>query len=452
MKKLSKRVLIAKSGIYEYRLQELPYLGLDIESGIVHKEVYKVYRPAIVLAESLDKFTKLPLLIKVDLFNHPDDFDDQANWDKYGIGWTGDTSTIQLDQTDGEAALYSTVNIVGQQGIDAYNMGIIEVSPGYYGTFVWREGLTPTGEDYDIIMTNIQKVDHLLVTTKARGGHDCKIFDATGGKPMFEILTGLLWQVKKALHKLGVGDSGTRSFREIVTDTIKNRAAIGDSELVTTTTTLKQHIADLPDGSDKELLGKYIDELPVLKQKPDDLATAAGDQIASLYERLDSAAMADKPSAVTEPQTTPTQTGDAGSAYEGKETPEEEKKEEELKKKEEGKAKDTSLPPEPVPNVPMNPSASSGDTEGGTDAILEQMFQLLSKWKSGKGTTDSTTTVKNTDIKSNQLEDFVSGPDKVLPLSEKEDKGTGDADIVSPILDTSTSDGTGGLTDLFNKF
>lgn len=169
------------------------------------------------------------------------------------------------------------------------------MSPGYYGKFIWQKGVSPNGEPYDIIMTDIEKVDHLVITRKARGGHDCKITDSQTGGHMPKILSGLLWQIGKALeHLAGVKDS-TAKFRDSINGIIKARDSIKDDEMAKKINELKSLIANLPDNPDKELLGRYIDELPVLKSKPDDLANEAGNKVSNLYEKLDAAAMNDKP-------------------------------------------------------------------------------------------------------------------------------------------------------------
>jgi hypothetical protein len=453
MKKLSKNVIIAKSGIYEYKLEELGKLGLSLPEDTRRddiKNIYNVFRPALVLSESASKFTKLPLLLKTDYFNHPDDFNDQRNWNRYAIGWTGDNTTVQWDDVNKEVQLASTVNIVAQVGLDAYEKGIIQVSPGYYGTFAWQKGTTSKGEEYDIIMTKISEADHLLVTTSGRGGEECRITDSKGGKPMLiKKLTGLVWQLKKKLaKKTGVGDAAIGDFRSIIDETIKNRGSLDDATLTQKTAELQNYIGDLPDNIDKELLSRYIDELPVLKQETDELALEAGNRIATLFEKLDVAAMQDVPTGDSTPvieETTVvggTQVADS----------------------------ELAVTMNPTIDEPIKPFEAIGD-EGvdgtGTipldndadDQVLKQIYQLLHKrFGSQLEETGDTTPAVTRSLSANpdKLEQSVTGSDKILPLAENKVESIGDsiAEDNSPVMSSADTIDIAreSIVDIFKKF
>lgn len=414
MKKLIKNALIAKSGIYEYREHELSNLGLKPNFDTPKKDIYKVYRPAYVLLKSIDKFSRLPVLIKTDTYTHPEDYEDQKNWEKYGVGVTGDKAVSKYE--NGEVSLYTPLTISGSKGIQAYMNGVKEVSPGYYATFKWHAGKSFTGEDFDIVMQDISEVDHLLITTRARGGQECKIFDSQeGGKVVNKILSGLIYQIKKNLKK-GVGDADMGHFRGVLEETVKNRSDLNEEGFATSVGKLNNFISDLPDSEDKELLGRYINELPIMKEESDDVATEAAGQIASLFERLDVEAMRDKP----------TETSSVGDS--------------------------TQISGESVEEVPVvegtgdSQVEQTGDMCGGTsdttsmssDYVLSEMFQLLQKWNASKTGDATATTIKETSTESNKLEDYVAGPDKQMELeqSPKDTTLVGDSSTtISPTID-----------------
>ena len=169
--RLLKNVAIARSGVYLYTRDELPGLGINsIPDKYRNDRLFSVYRPASVLAANADKYARQPLTNK-----HPNEMLNPDNNSKYIKGWVGDEVTIE--NSNDEIIIRSSVNLVDRDVIKAYDSGIREVSPGYVGTFSWKDGATAHGEKYQIVMDDITSVNHLALVPEGRGGSTVRILD-----------------------------------------------------------------------------------------------------------------------------------------------------------------------------------------------------------------------------------------------------------------------------------
>lgn len=177
--KLHKNVAIAKSGIYQYHRMELNGLfgeTLKVPEQHTTRSVFNVFRPPEVLKDAKDLFVQLPLTRE-----HPEDFvttenirDKKIDW----IGWTGDSSKVEILEVEGDITINSTLNIVDRIGVHAYDSGVREVSPGYVADFIWKDGIDKNGTQYQIVMTKITEVNHLALVDNGRGGKDASILDS----------------------------------------------------------------------------------------------------------------------------------------------------------------------------------------------------------------------------------------------------------------------------------
>lgn len=185
-----KNIRIAVSGIYDYAQEELgtlrlPGPGQGAPDWVENKRIYKVYRPAPVLAAACDKFKNLPLT-----HNHPQVPVDGKNYRDLGLGWTGGSPWVDYLQDKDEVGIRSEVMLYDDEALDAYNRGEVQLSPGYIATFEWRKGTDSHGQEYDIIMTGIQEVNHLALLRAGRGGEDAVVMDQARPRSVFEIATG----------------------------------------------------------------------------------------------------------------------------------------------------------------------------------------------------------------------------------------------------------------------
>jgi len=171
-----KNIRIAVSGIYEYSVNELASLQLSLEnapSWVELKPLYKVYRPASVLAAACEKFKLLPLT-----HHHPSGLVDSANFRDLVIGYTGENPFIDYIGKKDEVGIRSNVLLYDNEAQDAYSRGEVQLSPGYIARFAWQKGQSPQGESYDIVMQEIKSVNHLAILPAGRGGEDARVLDS----------------------------------------------------------------------------------------------------------------------------------------------------------------------------------------------------------------------------------------------------------------------------------
>ena len=173
-----KNIRIAVSGVYDYAREEvmpmlhLPLPGQGAPDWVEDKKVYKVYRPATVLEAAKDKFKMLPLT-----HHHPNVAINGQNFQKYAMGYTGETPWVDWIQGKNEVGIRSTVMIYDDEALDAYYRGEIQLSPGYVAEFAWQKGTAPDGQEYDIIMKEIKDVNHLALLPYGRGGTEAVVLD-----------------------------------------------------------------------------------------------------------------------------------------------------------------------------------------------------------------------------------------------------------------------------------
>lgn len=182
-----KNIRIAISGIYDYSFEELPTLQLDFNTApdwVEKKRIYKIYRPAAVLASACDKFKMLPLT-----HNHPQVPVDGQNFRDLAVGYTGEQPWVDYLDNKDEVGIRSTVMLYDDEALTAYERGEIQLSPGYIARFEWSKGTDPHGNEYDIIMREITDVNHLALLRRGRGGDDAIVMD-NAVKNVFEIAGG----------------------------------------------------------------------------------------------------------------------------------------------------------------------------------------------------------------------------------------------------------------------
>ena len=194
-----KNIRIAVSGLYDYALEEIPTLRLPMPGKgapdwVEEKRIYKVYRPAPVLAAACDKFKMLPLT-----HHHPRTPVDGQNFRDLAVGYTGENPWVDYLKDKDEVGIRSTVMMYDEEALRAYDNGEIQLSPGYIADFEWKKGVAPNGEEYDIIMKEITDVNHLALLPNGRGGSDAVVLDnAPKTKSVFDLAKGSVFdRVKK---------------------------------------------------------------------------------------------------------------------------------------------------------------------------------------------------------------------------------------------------------------
>ena len=262
---------IARSGIQYYLLSELPNLQLkEIPREYRDLKVFAVYRPSFVLEDAKEKFIGKPIRIEHQCI--------YSEYDKDIIGHIG--SEVKIKHQKGEVALYSPLEIDSDEKLPSFK----ELSPGYEAVNKWQPGVTPSGEEYQIVCTEITDINHLAIVETARGGKDMKILD--GGKKM-AVHSGLLYFVKKKLKGVNDGNDAN-SFGVIIDKLTENIKNISNEELSEITEKLIKCVEDLPDSNEKEKVIRYIADIPLLKEEDEKVVNEALSCIKESFNSLDS--------------------------------------------------------------------------------------------------------------------------------------------------------------------
>lgn len=183
-----KNIRIAVSGLYDYALNEIPTLripmpGQGAPDWVEEKRIYKVYRPAPVLAAACSKFANLPMT-----HHHPRRPVDGVNFRDLAIGWTGEKPEVDYIADTNEVGIKSTCVLYDDEALQAYENGEIQLSPGYVAVFEWQRGTSPDGQPYDIVMKEITDVNHVALLPKGRGGDYAVVMDEAAKEPsVFEL-------------------------------------------------------------------------------------------------------------------------------------------------------------------------------------------------------------------------------------------------------------------------
>lgn len=153
---------IARIGLYKYARSEIG----DTEGD--PNELVNVYRPE---AEVFDKEAMASFAHKPITLNHPRDAVGKDNWRKYTRGMSGgrvarvgDFLEIPMVVNDGEA-------------ITAIENGTRQLSAGYSASITIGDNVTPEGEPYRAIMSDIRG-NHIAIVAQGRAGSQCRIGDA----------------------------------------------------------------------------------------------------------------------------------------------------------------------------------------------------------------------------------------------------------------------------------
>lgn len=267
---------IARSGIQYYLLSELPNLNLkEIPREYRDLKVFAVYRPSFVLEDAKEKFIGKPIRIE-----HKWVYSEN---DKDIIGHIG--NEVKIKHQKGEVALYSPLEIDSDEKLPSFK----ELSPGYEAVNKWQPGVTPSGEEYQIVCTEITNVNHLAIVETARGGKDMKILD--GGKKM-AVHSGLLYFVKKKIKGVNDGNDAN-SFGVLIDKLTENIKNISNEELSEITEKLIKCVEDLPDSNEKEKVIRYIADIPLLKEEDEKVVNEALSCIKESFNSLDSDAVSE---------------------------------------------------------------------------------------------------------------------------------------------------------------
>ena len=148
---------VARTGIQVYKGAELGRPSMD--------EV-RVYRPPeeVFAADAMKSLAHRPLTL-----HHPRENVSSKNWRHYAVGYTGEDVVRDGDH------VRVPLMLCDQATIDAVTHdGIKQLSVGYSADVDWTPGVTPGGERYHAIQSNI-RANHQAIVPDARGGEKLDI-------------------------------------------------------------------------------------------------------------------------------------------------------------------------------------------------------------------------------------------------------------------------------------
>jgi len=257
--------------------------------------MYDVYRPAPVLASAVKDglFTRMILTR-----GHPEEWVDPTNFKEHAVGFTGDVAEIEYLADEGEVSVNGSMTLADEIALESYDKGIVDLSPGYTANFAWRKG-QHKGKPYDAIMTKVTETNHLAMVNKGRGGPLSVITD-TADKihaKARKIASGLWWAVKRrTLVKDEIQSeraSSATGFRTGLYALVEARASMKDEEIADGIEELRKLLVDLPFGDERSLLMRYMDDLKLMKEEPEDVVQDAVDLACALLDKLDRSAMSE---------------------------------------------------------------------------------------------------------------------------------------------------------------
>lgn len=152
---------ISRVGIQEYLAVEMGLTDRDMQ------DIIRVYRPEEEVFDeaSLASFANKPVTN-----NHPPELVNASNAKQYSVGHAG--PQVTRDGSFSKAELF----IIDANSIADIESGKAELSNGYTADIDWTPGVTPDGEQYDAVQSNI-KGNHIAIVERGRAGRDCRVAD-----------------------------------------------------------------------------------------------------------------------------------------------------------------------------------------------------------------------------------------------------------------------------------
>lgn len=137
------------------------------EFGDATKDVIRVYRPEaeVFRKDAIKTYAGVPVTM-----GHPDDMVSPETWKDVAVGEVGDDV-----MRDGEFVRVPMM-LRDAAAIAAVEAGTRELSMGYTAHVEMQDGVSPSGEVYDAVMSNF-RMNHVAVVDRARGGEELRIGD-----------------------------------------------------------------------------------------------------------------------------------------------------------------------------------------------------------------------------------------------------------------------------------
>lgn len=177
------RTPISKANVCQYQGKEIP---MSDELGLEQNKWYNVYRDPAELAKGAATFNNKPVL------NAHKAFSTQSPAKELIVGMTGDDATFDFPY------LYNSMSIFdGKQQAGIESDQHREISSSYYWTPDMAPGVSPEGEEYDIVMRDLI-CNHVAIVPDGRAGNDVLVYDhKPTGYNIMSTLKNKLWAAVK---------------------------------------------------------------------------------------------------------------------------------------------------------------------------------------------------------------------------------------------------------------
>lgn len=145
------------------------YLGHQISSDLEPNKVYKVYRPAESLQESVDSWNNPPRPV---ILGHEMLGSDFSSTDDRPV--QGVVTNVYFSPDDGK--LYGDLTIYSDELKDAISDGTKDISLGYFCKYDKEPGIF-NGQAYDFVQRDLRG-NHVAVVPAGRCGSDVRVYDS----------------------------------------------------------------------------------------------------------------------------------------------------------------------------------------------------------------------------------------------------------------------------------
>lgn len=142
------------------------YLGSEV--GMNDKAIVRVYRPEseVFKKDAIASYAGVPVTV-----DHPKNGVNASTWKDLAVGEVGDDVL-----RDGEFVRVPMM-LRDAKALKAVEDGKRELSMGYSAEIRFADGVTPSGEQFDAIMSDF-KMNHVAIVDRARGGEELRIGDS----------------------------------------------------------------------------------------------------------------------------------------------------------------------------------------------------------------------------------------------------------------------------------
>lgn len=155
---VNKNVPIARTGIFQYLGQEFGFKspGESVKN-------YRAYRDASSFSDDvIETFKGIPVTL-----NHPSEGIDTKNYQKMSVGHLNEN--VFLNDAGNIKKLFSEKFVIrDEKAIKAVQAGNKQVSIGFYATYDFTPGVSPSGESYDCT-EKIIAANHVAIVVNGRG-------------------------------------------------------------------------------------------------------------------------------------------------------------------------------------------------------------------------------------------------------------------------------------------